>query len=240
MPAPDHPTQMTTPSFLPRGVALPQAAVLPLAGLTILLVEDSRFASDVLRLMCQRSGARLRRAETLEQARAHLRTYCPDVAIVDLGLPDGRGDTLIRDLTKTLPCPIILGLSGDPDGRRVAMAAGAIGFFEKPLLGLQDFQQAILGHLPGSGASTVIKDDTLAHAADPLALHDDLAHAADLLAMEPDAVARGYLAQFLASVARSAGDTDLAEAARDAGRTEDALPRLRHLVKRRLGEGAAF
>ncbi len=32
----------------------------------LLAVEDSRFASDVLRLCAQRLGARLRRAETVE------------------------------------------------------------------------------------------------------------------------------------------------------------------------------
>lgn len=212
-----------------------------MAGITILLVEDSRFASDALRLICQRSGARLRRAESIAKAWAHLRTYCPDVVIVDLGLPDGRGDRLIRDLGNSGRVQVVLGLSGDPDGRALALAAGAKGFLEKPLHSLGAFQRAILRHVPGRFAPTVRDDDDPFNvAADPLALRDDLVHAAALLAAAPDAAARGYLARFVAGIARSAGDTDLAEAAGAAARGDEGVARLRSLVQRRLGDSAAF
>ncbi|MDZ7884425.1 MAG: hypothetical protein U5N53_16765 [Mycobacterium sp.] len=55
-----------------------------------------------------------------------------------------------------------------------------------------------------------------------------------------DANARGYLAGFVAGVARSAGDSDLAAAAAAAAQTADALPRLQSLVQRRLRDGASF
>ena len=101
----------------------------PLTGLTVLVVEDSRFASEAVRLLCLRSGARIRRADCLRSAERHLRTYRPAVVIVDLGLPDGDGAGLIRQIASAEPrVPVVLGLSGDPDGRNAAMSAGADGF----------------------------------------------------------------------------------------------------------------
>ena len=81
--------------FPPDGPSLLAAQgandALPLRGVTVLVVEDSRVTCDALRLIFQRTGARLRRAETLTSARLHMDSYRPDLVIVDLGLPDGRG-----------------------------------------------------------------------------------------------------------------------------------------------------
>lgn len=228
------------PCFLPRGMPSPEGGALPLSGVTVLLVEDSRFASDAMRLMCQRSGARLRRAETMAQARAHLKTYRPDVVIIDLGLPDGRGDRLIREVSMARRGTVVLGTSGDPDGRSAALAAGALGFLDKPVPGLAGFQRALLRHLPDRFAIVTDKGPDDRIAADPLALHDDLAHAVDLMADEPDPGQRSYLASFLGGLARVAGDGDLADAARAFAHEAGAMAPLRRMVKARLAEGDAF
>ncbi|MDR0810030.1 MAG: response regulator, partial [Gemmobacter sp.] len=193
-PAPD-------PLHLPPGVT--DADGPPLRGLTLLAVEDSRFACDALRLMSLRSGARLRRADTLSTARRHLCCYRPDLVIVDLGLPDGRGETLIREIAlRPSPRPWVLGLSGAPSGRAAALAAGADGFLEKPLPGLVAFQSVVL-RLTGGAQPT--EQDEGPMPPDPLALHDDLRHAAELLPAAPD-----YVAGFVEGVAREARDTALA------------------------------
>ena len=194
---------------------LQATSVLPLQGITVLAVEDSRFASDALRLMCQRSGARLRRVDTLQAAYAHLRVYRPDVMLVDLGLPDGRGDALICDLARLRPQgPIVIGISGDTRGHAAALMAGAHGFIEKPFPRLSVFQSEILRHLPDRSARAAPDLASAPLVADPLALQDDLEHAVQLLRDDADPQQFGYAAGFVEGVARSIDDTALAHAAR--------------------------
>ncbi|MDP2739414.1 MAG: response regulator [Pseudorhodobacter sp.] len=228
------------PLFLPPQMpTLAASDQRPLHGLTVLVVEDSRFACDALRLLCQRSGARLRRAETLHAARAHLKVYRPDVVIVDLGLPDGRGETLIRNLALQVPRPaVILGSSGDPAGRAAALAAGAAGFLEKPIASLAAFQAALLHHLPDRATRVMVAPSPVGlPPADPQALRDDLARAADLIATASDPVQRKYLIGFLTGLARSTHDRALAQAAALAD-GENGLADLAGMLARRLANRA--
>lgn len=205
---------------------------LPLQGLTLLTVEDSRFASDAMRLLCQKSGARLRRADSLRGAEAHLAVYRPDVVIIDLGLPDGRGEALIYSMALRKPrVALILGTSGDPDGRGAALAAGADGFFEKPIASLAAFQTLILRHMPDRRAAPALDEARIAP--DLMSLCDDLKRAATLAAGDSDAHARQYLAAFVAGVARSTADSDLAAAAAAVGDGAE-LAALSHLLRDRI------
>lgn len=230
------PSQMPHDAVLPPGFALPNlvtGAVLPLQGVTILAVEDSRYACEALRLMSQRAGARLRRADTLALARAHLRVYRPDVVIIDLGLPDGRGEALIRELAMARQRPlVVLGTSGTPDGRGSALVAGAEGFLDKPLESFAEFCTVLRRFLPGLGPSLV---EDLAIHPDPLALQDDLSRAAAALSAEPDAAGRRYLTGFLLGVAHHAHDSALVRAASAAGVPNSGdLDQLRGLIDQRL------
>jgi CheY-like chemotaxis protein len=232
-----------TPSPLTRGAT----ALHPLLGLTVLLVEDSRHASEAIRLMCHRSGARLRRADSLAAARRHLRVYRPGAAIVDIGLPDGSGLTFLRELAFAPPrIDAIIATSGDPDTRSAALKAGADCFLLKPIASLAAFQAAVLGRHaqatpPAQGAPDLLPDRSMG----ALSLRDDLLHAARLLDGPGAAGKAGYLAQFLGGIAAEAGDAALArlaETLRDAIETgqglDGALSRLGLYLDERLGHPA--
>jgi CheY-like chemotaxis protein len=190
-------------------------ATRPLLGLTVLVVEDSRFACEAMRLLCLRSGARIRRADCLRSARRHLQVYRPSVVIVDLGLPDGDGVDLIRELTKAeARVGVVLGTSGDDHGETAARAAGADGYIAKPITSLAVFQQLVLANLPSDRQPTGLReitDETIEP--DLIAFQDDMAHIADVLDDPPDDRALDYVAQFLSGVARSAKDESLEQAA---------------------------
>ena len=190
-------------------------AARPLLGLTVLVVEDSRFASEAMRLLCLRSGARIRRADCLCSAHKHLQLYRPAVVVVDLGLPDGSGVDLIEELAHATPrIDVILGISGDTGREGETLAAGADGFLTKPIVSLGMFQQAILAHLPDTAqppGPRVVPDETITP--DPIAFLDDIAHVADVLRARPNGKMLDYVAQFTSGIARSADDAPLEAAA---------------------------
>jgi len=241
-------TQMMTTTGVQIGALLPAWRAMggsrPLAGLTVLVVEDSRFASEAVRLLCLRSGARIRRADCLASARRHLATYRPAVVIVDMGLPDGDGASLIAELAALAPhAPVILGVSGDPDRAQAAFAAGAQGFLAKPVESLAVFQQAILGALPPEARPLGLRAlPTEVVLPDIGALRDDLAHVVALLREEPLTDEIIFVARFVSGLARAARDHALAITAEavlaaEAGpNVSAAVLRLRDLVEERLAE----
>ncbi|WP_170063416.1 response regulator [Albidovulum inexpectatum] len=135
---------------------------MPLAGMTVLLVEDSGSASEVLGLACVRSGAHVRRAGNLDLARRLFVSLCPDVAVVDLGLPDGSGLDLIREVSKMPGVQTgLIAISGDDRAGDDAMAAGADKFIAKPFPGLVSMVRAMLevtgnGRGPAAGLSKTV------------------------------------------------------------------------------------
>lgn len=229
----DMDDDMTGMAFGPR-----PTADRPLLGLTILVVEDSRYASEAMRLMCLRSGARIRRADCIASAERHLNVYRPSAAIVDLGLPDGSGLDLIARLDEARPrVPIVLGTSG---AEREAAAhashqAGADGFLPKPVASLAAFQSAIIAHLPAEMRPGRPRPaDTDSVTPDPIAYREDLSHAMALLALDDPPA--GYLRRFLLGLARSADDAGLADRAEGIGEVMAQRDRtaLRALLSRRI------
>ncbi|MBB04662.1 MAG: response regulator [Pseudooceanicola sp.] len=216
----------------------------PLLGMTILVVEDSRYASEAMRLMCVRSGARIRRADCLASARRHLQVYRPTVMIVDVGLPDGSGLELIEEMNRLTPrVDVLLATSGDEGSEQASLSAGADGFLAKPVRKIATFQAEVLRHVapdrrpagPRLVDSTDVTPDAVAYRDDMAAIAETLCHAADDQTV-------GYVAQFLRGVARAAKDdvlldaVDVVQAECDSGGVSVAgLARLTGLVNDRVG-----
>ncbi|MEQ3626502.1 MAG: response regulator [Celeribacter sp.] len=234
----------------------------PLLGMTVLVVEDSRFACEAVRLLALRSGARIRRADCLQSARRHLQVYRPTVVIIDIGLPDGDGSELIRELAQAVPrVPVILATSGRMEAEADARAAGADDFLLKPFANLAAFQQQVIAAMPVEDQSGCVPFGGLRAVPveevcpDRIALRDDFAHVAEELRRrhltsdhgEPPDVPLNYLAQFLGSLAFSAEDADLARAAQSLARASDCgggevdrvVAQVRRLVDARI-EAAAM
>ena len=65
---------------------------------TVLLVEDEAKLADVLAEQLAEEGFDVRQARSLRQALRMLDDLVPDVAVVDIGLPDGSGLDVLRRL----------------------------------------------------------------------------------------------------------------------------------------------
>lgn len=210
----------------------------PLLGLTVLVVEDSRYASDALRMMCLRSGARIRRADCMASANRHLGTYRPSAAIVDLGLPDGSGLDLIAQMSRGKHrVPILLGTSGAEReaAAKACLDAGADGFLAKPVSSMAAFQAAILEHLPEALRPQGPRPASITDVSpDPIALREDLAHAISLIDLDAPPV--GYLRRFLIGLARTARDVALENSAlaMDGGFAGKDRTALRTLISSRI------
>ena len=80
------------------------AKELPVAALRILLVEDHHSTRKTLAQFLTQSGHAVSEAESIAQARTLAKANGFDIVICDLGLPDGRGQDLMREQRGSSPC----------------------------------------------------------------------------------------------------------------------------------------
>ena len=209
----------------------------PLNGCNVLVVEDSRCTAEAVRLLARRSGARLRRADSLAAAHRHLAVYRPTIVIVDMGLPDGSGAELIAELAAAVPrVPALVGTSGDPGAQAVAMAAGADGFLAKPIESLALFQQVLVELLPPEAAPRGLRalpEEVVTP--DRESVVEDLEQAAEMM-RRGRSPGLAYAAQFLGTVAQAAHDPGLEAAARRLAGAPAQAPEVAQLVADRLAD----
>lgn len=102
-------------------------------GPLILLVEDEPQLRRFLRPMLQAQNYRLVEAETAREGATLARSHNPDVVLLDLGLPDGDGVEVTRQIRAWSSVPIIvISARGKEQDKVGALDAGADDYLIKP------------------------------------------------------------------------------------------------------------
>jgi len=97
------------------------------------LIEDERQIRRFVRAALESEGWSVHESDTLKQGLVEAGTRKPDLVIVDLGLPDGDGVDLIRDLRTWSGVPVIvLSARSDESDKVEALDAGADDYLTKP------------------------------------------------------------------------------------------------------------
>jgi two-component system KDP operon response regulator KdpE len=99
----------------------------------VLVVEDDRDISAVLRTLLEAESYRVAIAECAERALLEARGHRPDLMLLDLGLPDRDGESVIREVRGFSPLPIIVLSARTMETERIAaLDAGADDYVTKP------------------------------------------------------------------------------------------------------------
>ena len=99
----------------------------------ILIVEDEADIRRFVRMALESAGHEVHEAETRERGLIEAGTRRPDLLVLDLGLPDGDGIDLIRDLRTWSMMPIIVLSARSREADKIAaLDAGADDYLVKP------------------------------------------------------------------------------------------------------------
>ena len=99
----------------------------------ILLVEDEHNISTLIMTMLESSGYQVIQAGTCALAKTLFVSHCPDLVLLDLGLPDMDGMTFLEDVRKDSLTPIIvLSARTNEKDKVLALDAGANDYVTKP------------------------------------------------------------------------------------------------------------
>jgi two-component system, OmpR family, KDP operon response regulator KdpE len=99
----------------------------------ILVVEDEADIRRFVRLTLQAEGHEVHEAATLQRGLIEAGTRRPDLVVLDLGLPDGDGVDLIRDLRQWSAVPVIVLSARSAEASKIeALDAGADDYLVKP------------------------------------------------------------------------------------------------------------
>ncbi len=101
----------------------------------ILIIEDEKLLRWALNEHLTRAGHTVHAAGDLAEAKDHLRKHQPDVALLDLSLPDGHGLDFYEKNRRQLEDSVVIVMTavGQVEDAVRAMKLGAIDFLNKPV-----------------------------------------------------------------------------------------------------------
>jgi CheY-like chemotaxis protein len=109
-----------------------------LNGLKVLVVDDEDDARSLLTAILTQSGAETKTAGSMSDALSLLNEWSPDVLVSDIGMPDGSGYDLLREIrnpsngNSTFPA-VALTAYAHPEDRLRALSAGFETYVPKPV-----------------------------------------------------------------------------------------------------------
>ena len=100
---------------------------------TVVLIEDEPQIRRFVRNALQAEGWQVHEADGVKKGLIEAGTRKPDLLVLDLGLPDGDGLDVIRDVRSWSGVPIIvLSARSDETDKIAALDAGADDYLTKP------------------------------------------------------------------------------------------------------------
>jgi two-component system KDP operon response regulator KdpE len=100
---------------------------------TVLVIDDEPHIRRFVRAALEAEGCEVFEADRVDRGLIEAGTRQPDAVILDLGLPDGDGMSLIRDLRTWTEVPVlVLSARVDEQDKIAALDAGADDYLTKP------------------------------------------------------------------------------------------------------------
>ena len=99
----------------------------------ILIIEDEANICNFLKTLLTTKNYQVFIAENATQGKMMFKSYCPDLLLLDLGLPDKDGLELLKEIREESPTPIIvLSARFDERDKVTALDLGANDYVTKP------------------------------------------------------------------------------------------------------------
>jgi len=118
----------------------------------VLLVEDNQKILDINRRLLEKEGIMVLTATTIAQARQRIKVARPDVAVLDIMLPDGSGLDFLSELrtlceTPSNPvCALFLTAKAERADILAGLSAGGNDYITKPY-DIDEFRMRVLSFL---------------------------------------------------------------------------------------------